>query len=573
MTGADRRGIAPGIAPAALVALFLQACASQVAPTGGPPDTAAPAVAATSPAQGELNVGGGKIAVEFTEYVDRRTLQESAYLSPAAGLLTYDWSGTSVEITHADTLRPGTTYILTIGTDLKDSRGNRMEEAFTLSFSTGPSIDSCSVAGIVDDPAPGGVMVYAYALTEGRGDTLDPRAVKPDYLTQTGRDGSFTIRNMKEGAYRLVAVRDLFRNLLYDVQADQYGMAASDVRCGTGERSVAGIGFRLSSEDTLRPFLSGARAGNNSSIALKFNEPVLIPGGASSVLVVDTATGLRLDVLALAPSDSTFREYHAATRTQDSGAVYRVSLADLADIRGNRSDSAGRGAVFPAGEGIDSLPPAMASNVPRDSLTGFLPTDTLRLRFTEPVDTAAFAAGFRVTSSDGSPVAGRLRWTGSMAAAFVAEAPYVQGAWYALAATLDSLRDAAGRCRRDSTLVRRFRIAEERTLSGISGRVAGSHGTPGVPSQGAPIVVEAKTVGGGGATFRAVADGSGDFVIGSVPGGLYLLSAFVDLDGDGMHDSGRPFPARFAEPFGLHGDTLRVRPRWPVEGVRIDIGR
>jgi hypothetical protein len=107
----------PGAVVGMVLSLALLAgCASQGAPTGGPPDTEPPGVVSSVPASGGLNVSEGKISVEFSEYIDRRSFQESAFLSPSAGALKYDWSGTSVEITAAETLRANTTYILTIGT-------------------------------------------------------------------------------------------------------------------------------------------------------------------------------------------------------------------------------------------------------------------------------------------------------------------------------------------------------------------------------------------------------------------------------------------------------------------------
>ncbi|HLF13604.1 MAG TPA: Ig-like domain-containing protein, partial [Bacteroidota bacterium] len=119
-------------------------CASQVAPTGGPQDTVPPEIVSTSPSPGALNFRETNIVLEFSEYVDRRSFQESAFLSPSPGALRYEWGGSEVEISFAETLRPNTTYILTVGTDLKDTRNNRLAETFNLPFSSGGTIDSCS---------------------------------------------------------------------------------------------------------------------------------------------------------------------------------------------------------------------------------------------------------------------------------------------------------------------------------------------------------------------------------------------------------------------------------------------
>ncbi len=548
-------------------------CASQVTPSGGPEDTVPPSIVVSSPGPGELNFGKRVIRLEFSEYVDRRSFQESAYLSPSPGDLRFEWGGREVEIFFEGELRPQTTYILTVGTDLKDIRNNRLASAFILAFSTGGTIDSCRVEGRVRDAAPGGVMVLAYDVSGGRGDTLNPARVKPDYLTQTGADGRFTLRNMKEGRYRLMALRDLFRDLLYNPQTDGYAMAAADLLLEPGRRGVAGIDFRLTAEDTLRPFISALRARDRTSVSVRFNEPVALPAGAREASVTDTADGGGLPVFDLAPIDTSFREYFATTSPHKPGAAYRLALGPFPDARGNPADSAGRIGVFSAGLSPDTLPPVLLLSIARDSLTGVSPHDTLRLAFNEPVDTAAVASGFRIDGPGATPLPGRLRWTGSMMAAFEPGEPPVPGGWYAVSIELDSVRDRVGNASSDSTLVRRFRITEERFLGSIAG-VVDAAGVPAVTDRDGAVVVEATGLSGPGARRLAVrADRSGKFIFDRLTEGLYALSAFIDLDGNGVHDPGRPHPRRFAEPFGTYPDTLKVRPRWPVEGVKIEIGR
>lgn len=572
----SRRYGAPLNIPSLLLAAALAGgagCASQVTPSGGPEDTVPPSIVVSSPGPGELNFGAKVIRLEFSEYVDRRSLQESAYLSPSPGGLRFEWGGREVEISYDGELRPQTTYILTVGTDLKDTRNNRLASAFILAFSTGGTIDSCSVEGRVHDAAPGGVMVLAYDVAGGRSDTLNPARVKPDYLTQTGADGRFTLRSMKEGRYRLMALRDIFRDLLYNPQTDRYSMAAADLLLEAGRRAAAGIDFRLTAEDTLRPFISALRARDRTSVSVRFNEAVALPAGARDALVTDTADGGGLSFFDFAPVDTSLREYIATTGPQRPGAVYRLTLGAFADERGNPADSAGRTGVFSAGLSPDTLPPVLLLSVARDSLTGVSPHDTLRLTFDEPVDTVAVTSGFRIDGPAVAPLPGRLRWSGSMMASFEPGQPFVPGGWYAVSIELDSVRDRAGNASRDSTLVRRFRITEEKFLGSIAG-VVDAVGVPAMTDGDAAVIVQAAALSGPGARRLSVrADRSGKFIFDRLTEGLYALSAFIDLDGNGGHDAGLPHPPRFAEPFGTYPDTLKVRPGWPVEGVKIEIGR
>ncbi len=170
-----------------LLPFLLLSCAGQVAPTGGPPDRTPPAIVRTFPDSNAVRVSTKEIVLEFDKYVDRRSVEESIFLSPNLGDLEFDWSGREVTITFAGSPRPTTTYVVNVGTDVVDVREhNRMASGFTLAFSTGDSIDQGSIAGEVYDAKPEGVMIFAYDLDHARQDTLNPARAKPDFIMQTG---------------------------------------------------------------------------------------------------------------------------------------------------------------------------------------------------------------------------------------------------------------------------------------------------------------------------------------------------------------------------------------------------
>jgi hypothetical protein len=63
------------------------------------------------------------------------------------------------------------------------------------------------------------------------------------------------------------------------------------------------------------------------------------------------------------------------------------------------------------------------------------------------------------------------------------------------------------------------------------------------------------------------ADSVGAFRISNVIGGKYLLRPFEDRNANGKYDPGLPFPRVLSEHIGIASDTLKVRPRWPLDGV------
>ena len=179
ITGFFRLGITSGL-------VFIAAgCANQLPPPGGDVDKIPPEVVEMIPQNGTTNYKENYVEFTFSEYVDKRSVQDAFFMSPnQEGKIEFDWSGKSVEVIFEDSLRKNTTFIITIGTEVKDlNNGNNMAGSVNLTFSTGDEIDFCSVEGRIYAKKPLGTMIFAYMLA----DTIpDPTVQKPHYLTQTG---------------------------------------------------------------------------------------------------------------------------------------------------------------------------------------------------------------------------------------------------------------------------------------------------------------------------------------------------------------------------------------------------
>jgi hypothetical protein len=128
-------------------------CANQALPPGGPIDTEPPYIVATYPNTNELNYKSNKFHFEFNEYIDRRSFEDAVFISPANIIKPeFDWSGKKVNVVLPYELDDNKTYSITIGTDVVDlNNRNRMNQAYTLAFSTGDKIDTFSISGKVFD--------------------------------------------------------------------------------------------------------------------------------------------------------------------------------------------------------------------------------------------------------------------------------------------------------------------------------------------------------------------------------------------------------------------------------------
>ena len=556
------------IIPAACLGVILWGgCAGQARPEGGPKDTLPPAIVRTVPDSNAVRVTQEAITLEFSKYVDRRTVEESIFISPNLGTLHYDWSGREVTFTYGGKLRENTTYVVTVGTDVADlHEGNRMASSFTLAFSTGDSIDRGFINGRVFDEKPDGVLIFAYRLTGVLADTLDPSRVKPDYITQTGKSGTFSLAHLALGPYRVFAVRDEYHNLLYDRQIDQYGVPPGDLELTPGAPILNDVWYRLSKEDTTRPFLAGVRALDSRRIAVRFSEPLDSASFSNSTFsIVDTASGRPVPLM-LVYRDR-FQPSAAGLFTAaplDSPRTYLLRVRGVADLSGNRIDDSSGGETFQGTLAPDTVRPSIAVREMKDSARSVPRFPFIEVQFSDPVIPFSLARAVALCDSTGRPVAARASWTGPASLAVIPRAPLGAKAWFTLHLTMDSVRSPGGREYRDSTFSFHFQTLDLRSTGSIAGVVQDAAGRRG------EILLTATGISTGtpfSSTLRM--DQPGPFAFGEIPEGKYTLSAFRDSASRGEYGFGLPAPFRPSDRFTVYGDTIRVRARWGVEGVLV----
>ena len=186
--------------------LFLVGCANQMSPGGGEVDKIPPTIIESFPKDGTINFTEKYLEVKFSEFIDRSSVQNAIFISPALQRgYEYEWTGKTLTIEIKDTLKENTTYTVTIGTDISDANNrNKMAEAFTFAFSTGNKIDKGKIAGKVYDDKPDGVLIYAYQQEN----EFDPFTKKPDYISQVGSNGKFSLAGLRDGGYKIMAIRD-----------------------------------------------------------------------------------------------------------------------------------------------------------------------------------------------------------------------------------------------------------------------------------------------------------------------------------------------------------------------------
>lgn len=223
--------------------LFIFACANVVSPVGGPRDETPPVVVRSTPPNFSPNFEGGEIRIFFDEFVELKNITQKLLISPPLEKQpVVKIRGRSVILELEEELRSNTTYNFFFGDAIVDiTEGNAIPN-FQFVVSTGPFVDSLSVAGRVTDafslkPVEGiYVMLYEEIY-----DSV-PYLERPVYLAKTDKEGRYGISNIREGKFMMFALDDLNANFKYDLPNERIAFLDSLVMPKYFEPAAIGEG-------------------------------------------------------------------------------------------------------------------------------------------------------------------------------------------------------------------------------------------------------------------------------------------------------------------------------------------
>lgn len=202
-----------------LALLLTAACASIGSPDGGRFDETPPRVVGSSPADGAVNVSKRKVQILFDEYVKLEKASEKVIISPPQiEPANVRADGKRVKVDLYDSLRANTTYTIDFSDAIEDNNEGNPMGRYTYSFSTGPVIDTMEVSGRVLNAADlepiKGIMVGLYPADSTWADSLF-RTTPFQRVSRTNGEGRFTIKGVKDGRYRVLALEDKDGDFLF----------------------------------------------------------------------------------------------------------------------------------------------------------------------------------------------------------------------------------------------------------------------------------------------------------------------------------------------------------------------
>ena len=210
--------------------LILTSCAKRGSITGGLKDTLAPVLKSSYPKNFSTNFKGTEIKLTFDEFIKLKDLKKQLIISPPMKnepLILPTSVGKYITIKINDTLQSNTTYSFNFGQSIQDNNEGNPLNQFKYVFSTGATIDSLSISGIVKDAYAKDVESFVSVMLYEVNDKFKDSVVYkeyPRYITNTLDSlKTFKLENLKAGKYLLVAMKDYGSNNKFNPNKDKIG--------------------------------------------------------------------------------------------------------------------------------------------------------------------------------------------------------------------------------------------------------------------------------------------------------------------------------------------------------------
>ena len=544
-----------------LFLFFLIGCANQLPPGGGEVDRIPPEVVSVIPSDGMTNFKDDYLEIEFSEYVDKRSFQDALFISPfIEGGMDYSWTGTTVTVEFKEPLKKDITYTVNVGSDVVDlNNKNRMANSYTFTFSTGDKIDKRMITGKVYAEKPEGVLIYAYRLgTET--DTL--LKSKPDYVSQTGNTGNYELKGLGESDYRVFAVLDQYRDLIYDLDQDLIGIPYQDVSLIAEDTLFTDLNFKLFKADTTAPRLFKGIMTDEKHILVTLSEEIdkqlITP---SNFFLIDS-TANRSSSLKFV-----FKKYGKPTelvlipeeKLKIDNSVYLIAKV-LKDLLKN--------------EYQNDFVPITLSDRPDTSSVNVIATEPQRnatIDFINPKIKFFLDDAFEKNKIQRS-----ITFTDTLEKGIPFNISYDDDATlvisplrdlksdkdFIIKLDLNYFVDAAGN-KGDSVYRFDFKTISGLDFTGVSGKIGN------IESKVNPVLILESYDTKGRQYQKRLSNENFNFD--RIEPGKYFLWYYSDADSNFRYDFGWPQPFKYSERFSVFADTLKLKPRWTVTDVQFKL--
>jgi len=508
-----------------------------------------------------------RIVISFSESMDKKSIADAVFISPRPkDSPTFSWKKNNLYITLVDTFSTNTTYVVTIGTAIKDIRGNKLENSYSFAFSTGEIINAGAISGFIfenDKPASGiTIGLYDFSVADSI-EFLD--SLYPPYLTQSGKNGEFILEYLPDGEYLALAYDDKNKNQLLNYPAEKFGLPDKVVFLSKENLSQE-LKISLISADTSKPAIISVGLTKDNLIKTRFSKTLSCRSVNNHLdqieLVSDSAESISFPAVSVKESGedetNSFNFYFGQLRNDR----YRLRIGAKL-FRDVRIDSS-----FIYGEPFDiqiledsTLP--QLENFTLNGKTIYPDEAILKFDFSEPIELlSSFDSSIQVYDTDDNRQVISCNWIDN----FKLSALLNNSEWgksYYVIYNEKAFADLSGNLSGDSITVFKFSIYNFDSLGEISGEIKYGKGL----DSNSIAYLTAQNVSGDMRLTKAVNKAKFNFTL---PSGKYFLSGFIDKNANGAYNAGSLRPFRLAETISFSPDTIRVRTRFETSGLMLE---
>lgn len=313
--------------------ILLSACATPIAPTGGPPDRTGPKIVKTTPATGTVNFDKRTFTIEFDEYLNRANFAREVSIEPDLGIgYSIEWKRKTVTIKFEQSFPDSTTVILTLGSGVTDTRSNKMGSPTQIAVSTGPEIDEGKISGRIRNAETGagfeGLSVFLYKSPFDLGQKADYKAI-----SDTG--GVFRFQYLSGGNYKAFALEDVNRNRVWNKNFENAQPFNKEYVQLDKSDSVSLDVLYFAKGDTLSPRVQGVGLFSTQRLRIRFSEYILVNQN-SQISVQDSLGNYFSNAFPLfIPPNEGFALFAQSEEPLLENMNYGIDIQNITDLSGN----------------------------------------------------------------------------------------------------------------------------------------------------------------------------------------------------------------------------------------------
>ncbi len=316
---------------------WLVSCAMPIAPSGGPPDKTAPVLEFTIPKSGTTNFDGKVFEFQFDEFINRSSVANAITVEPDLGIRYHlSWKRKNMKIEFEDDFPDSTTMILKLGTNISDTRGNKLPKPITVAISTGDEIDGGVITGKIlrAESARGAanqrVLLYRQPMELTQ---------KANYEAQTDTGGTFTFSYLAEGNYKALLVDDRNRNKQWDAPRESaYPFYREFIPLEKNKQDTLDVIYTMQ-VDSIAPELQGVGLFSQNRMRLRFSENVELQ--EDSNLMISDSLGEEYSSaypLYISPKEP-FVLFAQSEKILEEELSYSLEVRNIIDEAGNVADT------------------------------------------------------------------------------------------------------------------------------------------------------------------------------------------------------------------------------------------